>query len=99
MPQKGERITAVHLTVIFRENKGISMRWKELNPKMIERGIKHNYTSVSDNLKYLVEQGTIVRYEWNKNPRYGMPDTRPNGSKFIIVKNPNLPDEIVELGK
>ena len=71
----------------------------EIYNTLRQRGFKHNYTSVSDNLKYLVSQGKIVRYEWNYNPRYGLPEPREDGSKFIIVKNPNLPDEIIELGK
>lgn len=97
MPKKGERITAVHLMVIFKENKGVTMRFIQVYRTMRKRGFKHNYTSVSSNLKYLVSQGKIVRYEWNLNPRYGMPETRENGSRFIVVKNKGLPDEIIEL--
>lgn len=99
MPQKGERITSVHLMIIFKENIGLARRFKEVYQTMRERGFMHNYSSVSQNLKYLIEQGKIVRYEWNKNPRYGLPDTREDGTRYIIIKNPNLPDETVELGK
>ncbi|MBA7493557.1 hypothetical protein ES702_04116 [subsurface metagenome] len=97
MPKKDERITAVHLMVIFKENIGLARRFMEIYNTMRERGFKHNFNSISDNLKYLVSQGKIVRYEWNKNPRYGMPETRENGSKFIIVRNQNLPDETIEI--
>ena len=99
MPKKGERITSVHLMVIFKENKGLAMRWKKIYRLMIERGFKHNYSSLSQNLTFLIEQGKIVRYEWNKNPRYGMPEKRVDGSRFIVVKNKGLPDETIELGK
>lgn len=99
MPQKGDRITAVHLTVFFTENQGLSMRFMELYQKMRQRGFTHNRTSVSDNLKYLMKQGKIVRYLWNNNPRYGMPKERSDGTRYIIVKNKGLPDETIELGK
>jgi len=99
LPNKGDRITAVHLLIIFNENKGLAMRFMELYHTMRQRGFKHNYTSVSDNLKYLIKQEKIVRYEWNNNPRYGMPKAREDGTRYIIVKNKGLPDETIELAK
>ena len=99
MPKKGDRITAVHLLVILKENKGVAMRFMKIYNTMRQRGFKHNYTSVSDNLKYLINKGKIVRYEWYNNPRYGMPETREDGSRYIVVKNKGLPNETIELGK
>jgi hypothetical protein len=99
MPKKGDRITAVHLMVIFKENKGLAMRFMEIYYTMKKRGFNHNRTSVSDNLKFLISQGKIVRYEWFNNPRYGIPKERSDGTRYIIVKNEGLPDETIELSK
>ena len=99
MPQKGERITAVHLMVILKENNGLAMRFMEIYNTMKQRGLKHNNTSISDNLKYLVNQGKIVKHSWYNNSRYGIPATREDGTRYIIVKNKGLPDETIELGK
>ena len=90
LPKKGDRITAVHLLVTLKENKGVAMRFMEIYNIMRQRGFKHNYTSVSDNLKYLISQGKIVRIEWYNNPRYGIPKTREDGARYIIVKNEGL---------
>ena len=99
MPQKGDRITAVHLMVIFKENKGLAMRFMEIYNTMRQSGFKHNRTSVSDNLKFLIKKGKIFRYEWYNNPRYGMPKVREDGTRYIIVKNQGLTDETIELRK
>lgn len=72
------------------------MRFKEIYQTLKEHGLKHNYSSVSNNLKYLASLGKIVKYEWNNNPRYGIPDTK-DGTRYIVVKNKGLPDEIIEL--
>ena len=69
IPQKGDRITAVHLMVIFKENKGLAMRFMEIFHEMRKQGLKHNNTSISDNLKYLVNQGKIVKHSWYNNSR------------------------------
>jgi hypothetical protein len=97
MPKKGSRITAVHSMIIFKENKGLAMRFMEIYNKMRQLGFKHNRTSVSDNLKFLINQGKIVRYLWHNNPRYGMPKERSDGTRYIVVKNKGLPDETIEL--
>lgn len=97
MPKKGERITAVHLIVVLTENKGIGMRYTDVYKAMRARGWKHNYTSTIDNLRYLVNQGDIVKVEWHLNPRYSVPATRANGTRYVVLKNQGLKDEIVEL--
>ena len=99
MPHKGDRITAVHLLVTLKENKGVTMRFMEIFHKMRKRGLKHNNTSISDNLKYLVNQGKIVKHSWHNNSRYGIPATREDGTRYIIVKNKCLPNETIEIEK
>ena len=99
MPHKGDRITAVHLLVMLKENKGVAMQFMKIYNTMRQRGFKHNNTSISNNLKYIVNQGKIVKQSWYNNSRYGIPLTREDGTSYIVVNNKGLPDEEIELGK
>lgn len=99
MPKKGYRITSVHLLITLKKYKGVAMRFMEIYRALKKDGHQHNPTSVSENLRYLVSQGKIVKYEWHNNPRYGIPETREDNSQYIIVKNKGLPDETIELEK
>ena len=93
MPNKGDRIAALHIMALLEENKGEAMRFSNIDKTMRNRGWHHNHTTVSDNLKFLIEQGNIVQTHF----RYGIPTQRKNGTRYLIIKTPGIKDEIVEL--
>jgi len=98
MAKKGERPTAKHIMEYLEENKGFAIRFMYIYRALRKKGYRHNYTSVTDNLKYLIEQGKIVKIKNKVRPVfYGIPKKREDGSTYIIAKKVYVENKIVEL--
>jgi len=93
MPKKDERPTAKHTLEYLEQNKGTGIRFGKIYSTLRERGYHHNFTSVSDNLKWLIEQKKVVKVFCY----YGVPAKRADGSRYLIVKGQGLPNDIAEL--
>jgi len=92
MPKKGERIIAPRIMRILEENKK-PMRFSEIFKALAEHGWFTTQRPISDNLKYLISEGKIVKVD----RYYGIPSVRDDGSKFIIIKNVFDENETVEI--
>lgn len=100
MARKRERPTAKHIMEFLKPNKGYAIRFMYIYREMERKGYKHNSVSISQNLKYLVEQGKIINFRRGMRPSfYGIPEKRPDGTKFIVAKKVYVENEIVELEK
>jgi hypothetical protein len=99
MTRKGDRIVARQIMSILEQNKGYGLRFNEIYKMLIEIDCFHFQGPISNNLKFLLEQGKIVRIQPDARPRYGIPMTREDGTRYIIVKGSGIKDIIVELGK
>jgi len=91
MAKKSKRIVAPRILHVMNENGGIGMRFIEIFKALAEAGWFHNQNPMSSNLKWLIEQGKIVHI----GNQYALIQTRKNGSKFAIVKDPV--ETVVEL--
>jgi Fe2+ or Zn2+ uptake regulation protein len=98
MPKKNERPTAKHIMEFLEQNKGVAIRFKYIYKALRKKGYRHNFTSITDNLRYLIKQGKIVRIKSGIRPFYGIPKKRQDGSSFIVAKKVYVEDEIIELG-
>lgn len=92
MPRKNDRPIARHIEKILKENQGVLLRFVDIYKIARERGWRHNYSGISDNLKFLIDQNKVVK----KMFRYGIPIEREDGSKYFIFKEPGSKDEIIE---
>ena len=99
MPRKGQTIVDKDIMIVLKENKGFALSFSDIFKDLIKRDLFHYQQQISKNLKTLIEKGKVVKVEDKVHPHYGIPATRANGSKYIIVKGFGLKDETVELGK
>ena len=99
MPKKNERPTAKHIMEYLKPNKGVAIRFKYIYQALGEKGYRHNFTSITDNLRHLIKQKKIVRIKSGTRPFYGIPKKREDGSTYIVAKKVYAEDEIIELGK
>lgn len=94
MPRKGDRTVAPRIMSILGENNR-PMRWIEIFKAITQHGWFHTQKPIADNLKYLISEDKIVKV----GIFYGIPLTRKNGSKYIVIRNVVGKDETIELGK
>ena len=99
MPKKNERPTAKHIMEFFKQNEGVAIRFKYIYKALREKGYRHNFTSITDNLRYLIKQKKIIRIKSGTRPFYGIPKKREDDSTYIVAKKVYVEDEIIELGK
>jgi len=67
------------------------MRFSEIFRALAKNNWLHSQKPISDNLKFLIEQKKIVHI----GNQYAVIQTRKNGSKFCIIKDPV--EKVVEL--
>jgi len=84
MPKKGERKVAPRIMYVLEQNNGVSMRFSDIFKRLAMQGWYHHQVPISKNLDFLVEQKKIVHIK----DQYALIQTRENGTKFVIVKNP-----------
>ncbi len=99
MTRKGDRVVSQHIMTVLDENKGYAMRFSEIYKTLLKRDMFHYQGPISQNLQFLIEQGEIVRVQTDTRPRYGIPATREDGTRYIVVKGSGVKDETVELEK
>ena len=99
MPKKNERPTAKHIMEYLKPNKGVAIRFKYIYQALGEKGYRHNFTSITGNLRYLIKQKKIVRIKSGVRPFYGIPKKREDDSTYIVAKKVYVEDEIIELEK
>jgi hypothetical protein len=99
MTRKGDRIVARQIMSILEHNKGYALRFNEIYKMLIDLDCFHFQGPISNNLKFLLNQKKIVRVQPDARPRYGIPKTREDGTRYIIVKGSGVKDKIVELAK
>lgn len=98
MAKLGERPTVKHIMEFLRENKGFAVRFSYIYKEFRKKGYKHNSTSISTNLRDLVDQKKIVNIKPNLHlSLYGIPKKRPDGTIYIVAKKVYEENEIVEL--
>ena len=93
MTKKGDRIVARRILHVLDLNLGVGMRFSEISKTLAEHHWHHGQFPLSDNLKYLIAQGKVAHI----GDQYSLIQTRKNGTKFVIVKNPVK--TVVELEK
>jgi len=91
MTKKSKRIVAPRILYVMNKNDGKGMRFIEIFKALANAGWFHNQNPISSNLKWLIAQGKIVHI----GNQYAVIQTRKNGSKFCIIKDPV--EKVVEL--
>ena len=91
MTKKGDRIVSRRILHVFYENQGVSMRFNDIFKALAEAGWLHSQRPISDNLKWLVEQVKVAHI----GNQYALIQTREDGTKFCIVKDPV--EKVIEL--
>lgn len=81
---KNERIIAPRVMYVLDQNLGIGMRFNKVYKTLVKNGWFHNQRSLIENLRYLMAQGKIAHI----GNQYALIQTREDGTKFVIVKNP-----------
>lgn len=91
-----ETLVSNHILDLFKKEKR-TFRIMEIDTLLRKKGYIHNRSSLDDNLKRLEDQRLILKIKWRGFFRYGIPETRPNGTRFIIVKYYETPETVFEL--
>jgi len=84
MTKKGDRFVARRILYVLNQNNKVSKRFSGVFRALAENGWLHTQRPIADNLRFLVEQKKIVHI----GNQYALIQTRENGTKFVIVKNP-----------
>lgn len=87
-----ERIVAPRIMRVLEENDGVGMRFSEIFRGLAKHGWYHNQNPITQNLKWLIEQGKIAKVE----NRYAIIKKREDGTKYVVIENP-VENKTVEL--
>lgn len=93
MTRKYVRVIAPRILYVLDQNLGVGIRFNEIFKALAEAGWLHSQRPISDNLKFLIEQGKVAKIK----SRYALIKTWENGSKFVIVNDPV--ERVIELEK
>ena len=93
MPREYNRVIAPRIMYVLEVNNKVGMRFSEIFRALAKNGWILNQSPIVQNLKFLVKQGKVVHI----GNQYALIQTRENGTKFAIVKDPV--ERTVELGK
>jgi len=91
MPREYKRVIAPRILYVIEENNKHGMRFSEIFKALAKHSWIHNQSPIVQNLKWLVEQGKLAHI----GNQYAIIQTRENGTKFVVVKNPV--ETVVEL--
>lgn len=83
MTKKGDRIVAKQILYLMNK-KQKSLRFVETLKALCVEGWFHTGKSISENYKYLIEQGKVAHIE----NQYCLVQKRVNGTKFCIINDP-----------
>ena len=91
-----ERVIDKQIMGLLKQYKGRGLRFRNFFITFAERKTFHNQSDISNNLKLLLKQKKIVKVRGLTRSFYGIPLTRENGSKYLII-NQGLADEEIEV--
>ena len=91
-----ERIIDKHIMLLLKEFNGRGLRFRDFFIAFSKRKTFHNQTNIWANLKFLLKQKKIVKVRGMTRHFYGIPLTRNDGSKYLII-NQGLADEEIEV--
>ena len=82
MPQ---RIIDKHILELLKKYKGRGLRFGDIFKYFLKSKTLHNQSNIWSNLLFLLKQKKIVKVRGLTRNFYGLPLTRENGSKYLIV--------------
>ena len=91
-----KRIVDKHIMELLEKYKGRGIRFGDIFKKFTKQGTFHNQSNIWFNLTFLLEQKKIVKVRGDTRPFYGIPLTRENGSKYLII-NQGIEDEEIDV--
>ena len=91
-----KRIVDKHIMMLLKEHKGHGLRFNDFFTTFAKRGTFHNNSDIWKNLLYLLEQKKIVKVRGDTRNFYGIPLTREDGSKYLII-NQGFEEEEIEI--
>jgi hypothetical protein len=97
MPGKGQTTVDKDILIVLKANKGYALRFSDIYKALIKRELFHYQQQISNNLKKLIAEGKVVEVKGRPRSFYGIPNTRGNGTRYIVVKGAGIEDETVEV--
>lgn len=91
-----ERVIDKQIMELLEEYRGRGLRFRNFFITFTKRGTFHGQSDISKNLQLLLNQKKIVKVRGLTRSFYGIPLTRENGSKYLII-NQGLEDEEIEI--
>ena len=89
-----KRIVDQHIMALLEEYKGRGLRFGDFFKTFAKRGTFHNQSDIWKNLLYLLEKKKIVKVRGDTRNFYGIPLTRENGTKYLIINQGFEEEEI-----
>lgn len=91
-----KRIVDKHIMALLEEHKGRGLRFGDFFRTFAKRGTFHSNSIIWKNLLYLLEQKKIILVQGDTRNFYGIPLTREDGTKYLII-NQGFEEEEVEI--
>ena len=91
-----ERVIDKHIMKLLEEYKGRGLRFRNFFITFTKRGTFHGQSDISKNIQLLLKQKKIVKVRGMTRNFYGIPLTREDGSRYLII-NQGLEDENIEV--
>ena len=71
--------------LLLEKYKGHGLRFSDIFKYFLNHGTFHNQSDIWKNLTYLIKLKKIIKVKGLTRNFYGLPLTRENGSKYLIV--------------
>ena len=91
-----KRIIDQHIVELLEKYKGRGLRFGDIFKYFLKSKTLHNQSNIWSNLLFLLDQKKIVKVRGMTRNFYGIPLTRKNGSKYLII-NQGIEDEEIEI--
>ena len=93
-----KRIVDKHIMALLEESKGRGLRFGDFFKTFAKRRMFHNQSDIWKNLLFLLDQKKIVKVRGDTRNFYGIPLTRKDGSKYLII-NQGFEEEEIDVGE
>jgi hypothetical protein len=89
-----ERTVSKHIIDLLEKHKGKGLRFRDFFVTFAKQGTFHNQSNIWSNLLRLLDEGKIIKVKGDTRNFYGIPLTRNNGTKYLIINQGIEPEEV-----
>ena len=82
------------LLAVYGKYRGRGLRYIDTFHELVKNGTMHHSPQIIGHIKSLIEEGKLAKAKGRSRYFYGIPLTREDGTKFLIVNQGVEPEEL-----